>query len=59
MRIRDALRWIEGKDPERMLEISMSIEANSYDRYLKMHQRMQDEKAKKVFSRLAREEKRT
>jgi rubrerythrin len=57
MRIRDALRWIEGKDPLRMLEISMSIETNSYDLYLKMHQRMQDEKAKEVFSRLAREEK--
>jgi rubrerythrin len=57
MRIRDALRWIEGKDPERMLEISMSIETNSYDLYLKMHQRMQDEKAKEVFFRLAQEEK--
>lgn len=57
MRLRDALRWIEGKDPLRMLEISMSIETNSYDLYLKMHQRMQDEKAKEVFSRLAREEK--
>ena len=57
MRLRDALRWIEGKDPERMLEISMSIETNSYDLYLKMYQRMQDEKAKEVFSRLAREEK--
>jgi sulfur-carrier protein adenylyltransferase/sulfurtransferase len=57
MRIRDALRWVEGKDPERMIEISMSIETNSYDLYLKMHQRMQDEKAKEIFSRLAREEK--
>jgi rubrerythrin len=57
MRIRDALRWIEGKDPERMLEISMSIETNSYDLYLKMYQRMQDENAKEVFSRLAHEEK--
>ena len=57
MRIRDALRWIEGKDPERMLEISMSIETNSYDLYLKMYQRMQDEHAKEVFSRLAHEEK--
>ena len=57
MRIRDALRWIEGKDPMRMLELSMSIETNSYDLYLKMHQRMQDEKAKEVFSRLAQEEK--
>jgi sulfur-carrier protein adenylyltransferase/sulfurtransferase len=57
MRLRDALRWVEGKDPERMLEISMSIETNSYDLYLKMHQRMQEEKAKEVFSRLAREEK--
>ena len=55
MRIRDALRWIEGKDPMRMLEISMSIETNSYDLYLKMHQRMQDEKAKEgIFSARAR-----
>lgn len=57
MRIRDALRWIEGKDPMRMLEISMSIETNSYDLYLKMYQQMPDEKAKKVFFQLAREEK--
>jgi sulfur-carrier protein adenylyltransferase/sulfurtransferase len=57
MRMRDALRWIEGKQTERMLEISMAIETNSYDLYLKMHQRMQDENAKEVFFRLAREEK--
>ena len=57
MRIRDALRWVEGKNPERMLEISMSLETNSYDLYLKMHQRIEDEKAKKVFFQLAREEK--
>ena len=57
MRLRDALRWVEGKDPERMLEISMSIETNSYDLYLKMHQRMTEEKAKQVFYRLAHEEK--
>jgi rubrerythrin len=57
MRLRDALRWVEGKDPERMLEISLSIETNSYDLYLKMHQRMTEEKAKQVFYRLAHEEK--
>jgi rubrerythrin len=57
MRLRDALRWVEGKDPERVLEISMSIETNSYDLYLKMHQRMRKENAKEVFLLLAHEEK--
>jgi rubrerythrin len=40
-----------------LLELSMSLETNSYDMYIKMSRTVPEEKAKKVFTQLVAEEK--
>jgi sulfur-carrier protein adenylyltransferase/sulfurtransferase len=57
MGIREALKWAEGKGSAAILELSMSLETNSYDLYIKMRNRMEDEKSQQVFDRIAGEEK--
>ena len=57
MRISEALKWAEGKSPEAILELAMSLETNSYDLYIKMRRRMKDDNSQQVFDRIAGEEK--
>ena len=57
MRISEALKWAEGKGSAEILELAMSLETNSYDLYIKMRQRMAEDKAQQVFDRIATEEK--
>jgi rubrerythrin len=57
MKLDDALAWAEGKGAGEMLELSMSLETGSYDRYLTMQERITDERSLKIFSALADEEK--
>ena len=53
----DALAWTEGKGIHEFLDLSLSLEAASYDLYLRMEQKTEAEQAKKVFSVLSGEEK--
>jgi len=57
MRLDDALAWLEGKTPEDILELSLSLEVGSYDRYLAMQEKVSSDESRKIFSALAREEK--
>jgi rhodanese-related sulfurtransferase/rubrerythrin len=57
MRLDDALAWSESKSPREVLELSISLEAGSYDRYLAMREKISDENSMKIFSSLAVEEK--
>ena len=57
MSVSEALKWSEGKESKEILELSMSLESNSYDLYLKMERKMEDHKAKQVFKTLSKEEK--
>jgi rubrerythrin len=57
MLVSEALRWSEGKELKDILELSISLESNSYDLYLKMEQRAEDRNAKQVFKTLSEEEK--
>jgi rubrerythrin len=52
-----ALDWAKGKNVEAILEFSLSLEINSYDLYLKMEQRMKDQRSKQMFVTMAEEEK--
>ena len=52
-----ALKWAEGKPARRVLNLAMGLEANAYDRYLKMMDKAMDEDSKEVFATVAREEK--
>jgi rubrerythrin len=57
MLVSDALKWSEGKTPKDILQLSMSLETNSYDLYLKMERKVEGRNAKQVFKALSEEEK--
>jgi rubrerythrin len=57
MLLREALQWAEKKAVKEILELSISLESNAYDLYLKMERKMESENAKKVFKVLSVEEK--
>lgn len=52
-----ALEWTKGKDLIELLELSMSIETNSYDLYLKMMRTAEGGKYGDVFRVLSEEER--
>ncbi len=51
------LSWAEGQKAIDVLEFAVAMEVNSYDLYLKVGQRLDDEKSKAVLVTLAEEEK--
>lgn len=55
--VSEALAWADGKETRDLLDISMSLETDSYDLYIKMGRVVPEENAKKVFARLVAEEK--
>jgi rubrerythrin len=57
MRVSEALKWVKGKNSEAVFELSMALETNSYDLYIKMRRQMKDDKSKQVFDQLSKEEK--
>jgi len=57
MRVSDALKWTKGKKMTDILELSLSLETNSYDLYLKMERQIKDRRSEKVFHLLSAEEK--
>jgi sulfur-carrier protein adenylyltransferase/sulfurtransferase len=57
MLVSEALRWSEGKQLKDILELSISLESNSYDLYLKMERKVEGHNAKQVFKTLSEEEK--
>ncbi len=57
VKLSEALEWTKGKDSRELLELSMAMETDSYDLYIKMGRRVEGEKAKQVFGRLVEEEK--
>ena len=57
MRVSDALKWAKGKKMTDILELSLSLETNSYDLYLKMERQMEDQRSEKIFRLLSTEEK--
>jgi rubrerythrin len=52
-----ALEWARGEKLGGILELSISLEANSHDLYIKMERKMERKKEKKVFETLAMAEK--
>ena len=57
MRLNEALEWTKEKELLDILELSVSLEVNSSDLYIKMERKVEDEKAKKTFQALAEDEK--
>jgi rubrerythrin len=57
MLISEALKWSKGKTLKEILELSISLETNSYDLYLKMERKAESCSSKQVFETLSEEEK--
>jgi rubrerythrin len=57
MLISEALKWSEGKALKEILELTMSLETNSYDLYLKMERSVGDHRSKQIFKTLSEEER--
>ena len=58
MLISEALKWSKGKNLKEILELSISLETNSYDLYLKMGRKVEGRSSKQVLEKLSEEEKR-
>jgi rubrerythrin len=52
-----ALQWAKGRNGRDLLELSLSLETDSYDLYIKMGRRVTGAAEQEVFHRLAEEEK--
>ena len=57
MRVNEVLEWTKEKELLDILELSVSLEVNSSDLYIKMERKVEDERAKKTFQVLAEDEK--
>jgi rubrerythrin len=57
VRVSEALEWTAGRDAADILDLSIALESNAYDLYIKMERTVKDDHAKRVFSMLAEEEK--
>ena len=57
VKVSEALAWARGKGTRDLLELSMALETDSYDLYIKMSRIVPGEHARKVFRRLVAEEK--
>ncbi|HTP05586.1 MAG TPA: rhodanese-like domain-containing protein [Nitrospirota bacterium] len=58
IRVSEALGWTAGRDAADILDLSIALESNAYDLYIKMERTVKDDHSKRVFSVLAEEEKR-
>ena len=57
MSVKEALKWVDGKDLTDILELSISLETNAYDLYIKMAREAGDDISRKVFRSLADDER--
>jgi rubrerythrin len=57
VRLSEALDWAKEKNVRDVFELSISLEVNSQDLYIKMEHRVEDKKAKEVFEVLSQNEK--
>jgi rubrerythrin len=57
MVVDEALQWAKGKRTTDILDLSLSLETNAYDLYLKMEHQTKDQRSAQVFNVLSREEK--
>ncbi len=57
MKVSEALDWAKDKGTRDLLELSMALETDSYDLYIKMSRSVPGEQARQVFAKLVTEEK--
>ena len=57
IRLSEALVWLPGKPAKDVLEFSLALETNAYDRYLILADKAEEERSRRVFRALSRKEK--
>jgi rubrerythrin len=57
IKVSEAIEWAKGRSVAEILEFSLSLEANSYDLYVKMERQAKDKRSAEVFHLLSGEEK--
>ncbi|MFZ5998528.1 MAG: ferritin family protein [Nitrospirota bacterium] len=57
MQVSEAVAWARAKNVHEILELSIALETNAYDLYLKMRSAAGNDRSKKVFTTLYEEEK--
>ena len=57
MRVSEGVDWVKHHNLNSALELCMSNETNSYDLYIKMTRRIQDQDSLRIFETLVKEEK--
>ena len=57
IRLEEALAWLPGRRTKDILELSIGLETNAYDRYLTLARAAPSDPSRRVFSELSREEK--
>jgi rubrerythrin len=57
VKVGEALAWARDSGPRDVLDLSLALETDSYDLYIKMSRVVTDERAQRVFGHLIREEK--
>ncbi|KJU83931.1 rhodanese homology domain/ferritin-like domain-containing protein [Candidatus Magnetobacterium bavaricum] len=56
LNIEETIQWCQGKDAPDIIELSMTIEANSYDLYAYLQRKVEDEQHRTFFRKMADEE---
>ena len=56
IKVEEGLAWARGKGVAESLELSMTIEVNAYDLYIKMSRAVHDAPAQQIFKKLSEEE---
>ena len=57
MVLEEALEWTGGKELQDVLELSISLEVNAIDLYIKMERRVEEKESKQVFQTLSNQER--
>lgn len=57
MILTEALAWVQGKDLGEALTLSISLEVNAIDLYIKMERKLDEEKSKRLFQTLSNQER--
>jgi len=57
MLLSEALEWVRGKEVREVLDLSVSLEVNAVDLYIKMERKVQEKEARQVFQILSNQEK--
>ncbi|MGA2955219.1 MAG: ferritin family protein [Thermodesulfobacteriota bacterium] len=57
MLLSEALEWVRGKEVRETLDLSISLEVNAVDLYIKMERKVKEKEARQVFQALSNQER--